>query len=301
MRNEYILKSKRFKTFYKHVPYLEIQELISYFAVFDGYEDLSLLKNYENFMQNIEKNILQHYHTQKSHFLFSSNSQLQNDIETTLHRLAIGTRKHYSIYKNISQARGRGIYKILYDRDIISKEYTREKPLPKDKGPLKKEFRGYKREDKIQFTKEYYRFWYTFIYPHYKDLEKNEYNQILSDIEKNLDYFISRYFEELSNTLLADIYSNEIKESGGYWDKNVEIDLLIKLKDGTQITGECKWTNHKISKNILNKLKKVTAKAQIRADYYALFSKNGFSKELEKREDKQVYLYDLQAFKRLLI
>ncbi len=277
-----------------------MEELISYFAVFDGYPDLSVLKNHENLMQNIEHNILQDYQRHKKEFIFSSDPKLQADIESTLYRLAIGTRKHYSIYKDVSQVRGREIYKILYDTHIITKEYTREKPLLKHLGPLKKEFRGYKREDKIHFSKEYYRFWYTFIYPHSDDLEKNEYNQTLTDIAEHLDYFISRYFEELSNTLLADIYKDEIKELGGYWDKNVEIDLLVKLKDGTQITGECKWTNHKISKNILNKLKKVTEKAQIRADYYALFSKNGFSKELEKREDKQVLLYDLHAFKRLL-
>ncbi len=293
-------KSKRFKTFFTHLPYLEIQELISYFAVFDGFYDLSRLSKYEDLMQNIQYNILAHYHEQKKLFHYTDDTHLQADIETTLHRLAKGTRKHYSIYKDVSQSRGREIYKILYDLNIIKKEYTREKPLPRDRGPLKKEFRGYKREDKIRFSKEYYRFWYTFIYPHIDDLEKNEYNQTLTEIRENLDYFISSYFEELSNTLIEDIYQGEVKELGGYWDKDVEIDLLVKLKDGRQITGECKWTNHKISKNILNKLKKVTQKAGIRADYYALFCKNGFSKELEKGEDKQVLLYDLNAFKRLL-
>lgn len=294
------MKSKRFKTFFSHVPYLEMEELISYFAVFDGFSDLSLLSNHESLLQNIEHNILAHYHDNKRLFQFSHDPSLQADIESTLHRLAIGTRKHYSIYKDVSQARGREIYKILYDMHIIEKEYTREKPLLKHLGPLKKEFRGYKREDKIRFSKEYYRFWFTFIYSNIADLEKNEYNQTLTEIDENLDYFISSYFEELSNTLIEDIYKNQVKELGGYWDKNVEIDLLVKLKDGTQIIGECKWKNHKISKNILNKLKKVTEKAQIRADYYALFSKNGFSKELEKGEDRQVLLYDLNSFKRLL-
>lgn len=294
------MKSKRFKTFFSHVPYLEMEELISYFAVFDGFSDLSLLSNYENLLQNIQHNILEHYHDNKKLFSFSQDTALQEDIERTLHRLATGTRKHYSIYKDVSQPRGREIYKILYDMHIIEKEYTREKPLLKHLGPLKKEFRGYKREDKIRFSKEYYRFWYTFIYPNIADLEKNEYNQTLTVIDENLDYFISSYFEELSNTLIEYIYQDQVKELGGYWDKNVEIDLLVKLKDGRQITGECKWKNHKVSKNILNKLKKVTDKAQIRADYYALFSKNGFSKELEKGEDKQVLLYDLHSFKRLL-
>jgi hypothetical protein len=55
-----------------------------------------------------------------------------------------------------------------------------------------------------------------------------------------------------------------------------------------------------VSKNTLNKLKKVGIKAGIRADYFALFSKNGFSKELENSKDKNLLLYDLESFKALL-
>ena len=295
-----IVKSKRFKTFFTHTPYLEIQELISYFAVFDGFTDLSLLKNHETLTQNIRFNLLETYKTHQKLFHFSEDKSLQNDIERTLHRFATGTRKHYSLYKGISQTRGREIYKILNERGIIIREQTREKELPKHLGPLKKEFRGYKREDKIRFSKEFYRFWFSFIYPYYDDLEKNEYNNILKKIDADLDYYVSRFFEELSNELIAHLYHNKIKEYGGYWNKDVEIDLFVTLKDGCQILGECKWTNHKISKNVLNKLKKVTEKAGLRADYYALFSKNGFSLELEKGKDKQVLLYDLESFKGLL-
>ncbi len=277
-----------------------MEELISYFAVFDGYYDLTHLRAHETLLDNIKEHILKDFSRQREFFIFASDTALQKDIETTLHRLAIGTRKHYSIYKDVSQSRGREIYKILYDLGIIEKEESREKPLLRHLGPLKKEFRGYKREDKIRFSKEYFRFWYTFIYPHYSDLDKNEYNPTLQVIKRDLDYFISSYFEELSNALIENIYHDNILESGGYWDKDVEIDLFVKLNDGRQIVGECKWTNHKISKNILNKLKKVAQKAALRADFYALFSKNGFSKELEKGEDKQVLLYDLKSFKRLL-
>jgi hypothetical protein len=294
------VKNKRFKTFFQHVPYLEVEELISYFAVFDGFHDLRLLSDHENLLQNIKQNILKEFQKEKKEFIFTSDKALQTDIETTLHRLATGTRKHYSIYKDLSQSRGREVYKVLYDLNLIIKEPTREKPLNKHLGPLKKELRRYQREDKIRFSKEYFRFWFTFIYPHYDDLEKNEYNPTLKVIEKDLDYFISSYFEELSNALIVDIYKNNIKESGGYWDKDVEIDLFVKLQDGRQIVGECKWKNHKVSKNTLNKLKKVTEKAGLKADLYALFSKNGFSKELEKGSEKEVLLYNLDAFKRLL-
>jgi len=294
------LKRQRFKTFFTHTPYLEIEELIRTFSVFDGFPNLSLLKNHETLMQNIKHHILVHFSDNRELFLFSHDTRLQEDIEKTLHRLAIGTRKQHSIYKNISQSRGREIYKILFDSAVITKEYTREKPLLKHLGPLKKEFRGYRREDKMLFTKEFYRFWYTFIYPHYASLEKNEYNQALEDIQKHLDYFVSDFFEELSNNLIVALYEDKVLEYGGYWDKDVEIDLFVKLTDGRQIVGECKWKNHKVSKNTLNKLKKVSDKAGLKADYFALFSKNGFSIELKKGVDKQVMLYDLESFKRLL-
>jgi hypothetical protein len=55
-----------------------------------------------------------------------------------------------------------------------------------------------------------------------------------------------------------------------------------------------------MDKNTLNKLKKVSQKARLKADYFALFSKNGFSKELENSKDKTLLLYDLESFKRLL-
>lgn len=294
------LKRSRFKTFFQHTPYLEIQELIQTFSIFDGYPHLERLKNHETLLENIQENILNNFDLLREMFHFSTDSSLQKDIEQTLHRLAVGSRKQYSIYKNLSQGRGREIYKILYDLNIISKEQTREKPLPKHLGPLKKELRGYKREDKILFRKEFFRFWYTFIYPYYADLEKNEYNLLLQDIEKNLDYFVSDFFEELSNALIVTLHQGKVQSYGGYWDKDVEIDLFVKLHSKEIIIGECKWKNHKVSKNTLNKLKKVTQKAGLRADYFALFSKNGFSKELEKGTDKEVLLYELRDFKALL-
>ncbi len=295
------MKRERFKSFYQYLPFLSIEELISYFAVFDGFYDLSLLKNYENLHDNINYNILHNYNTIKEEFLFRDEIELNSDISKTLYRLAIGTRKHYSIYKDLSKERGKEAYNFLFKNDIIFQEISRETPIIRHPNqPLKKELRGYKIEDKIRFSKEFVRFWYTFIYPNRDDLEKGEYNQTLDEIEDSLDHFISSFFEELSNILIESIYGNEIIDSGAYWDRDVEIDLFVRLKNGEVILGECKWKNHKVSKNILNKLKKVGEKAGIKADKFALFSKNGFSKELESMDSKEVMLFDLDSFKRLI-
>ncbi len=278
-----------------------MEELISYFSVFDGFYDLSSLKSYETITDNIENNILKEYKKLKEEFDFSTNDSLNKDIHTTLHRLAIGTRKHYSIYKDLSKERGRDAYNYLFSHNLISHELSREKPLIKlPNQPLKKELRRYKIEDKIRFSKEYVRFWFTFIYPHKEDLEKGEYNQALKDIEKNLDHYVSSFFEELSNILIESIFGDMVIDSGAYWDKEVEIDLFVQLKNGKNIIGECKYKRHKVSKNILNKLQKVATKANIKADYLALFSKSGFSKELESLQEKNLLLYDLDSFQRLL-
>ncbi len=295
------MKKERFKSFYHHLPYLNIEELISYFAVFDGYDDLRVLNSYEDLIENIRYNILEKFSDLKNIFIFTNDKELNDDIQTTLHRLAIGTRKHYSIYKDLSKERGKSAYNFLFENEIIIREYSREKPIIKIKNqPLRKELRSYKIEDKMRFSKEFYRFWFTFIYPRYDLLEKGEYNEALEEIKRDLDYFISSFFEELSNSLLEKIYEDKIIESGAYWDKDVEIDLLVRLSDGTTIVGECKWKNHKVSKNILNKLKKVSLKAGIKANLFALFSKNGFSNELLKSKERDLRLFSLEDFKRLL-
>ncbi|RUM66697.1 MAG: ATPase [Sulfurospirillum sp.] len=296
------MKTDRFKSFYKHLPFLDIKELIDYFAVFDSYFDLDQLKRYDNLLDNIKYNIVYMYDDLKKEFDFTDDESLNSDIQTLLYRLAIGTRKHYSIYKDLSHVRGKVAYSYLFKYNILFTESSREKPIIKIANqPLKKELRGYKIEDKMRFSKEFYRFWFTFIYPNRHLLANGEYNEVIKQIEDNLDYFISLFFEEISNSLLNSIYKGRVVESGAYWDKDVEIDLLVRLDDGTTIVGECKYKNHKISKNTLNKLQKVAFKADIKVDTFALFSKNGFSNELIRLKNDKLLLFDLEDFKRLLL
>jgi hypothetical protein len=269
---------------------------MEYYAVFNGYKNLDVLRLQETLFENIEINILQKYKQLVPLFTYSDDIKIQQDIEKLLFRIAIGNRKIYSIYKDdIPQFHGSTLYQILFSKGIIFKEFSREKPL---KTPIKKEFRRYKIEDKIRFTKGFYRFWFTFIAPHKREIEKGNFDEVLEDIKANLDKFISFTFELFSNTLIKEDFN--IIESGSYWDKHIELDVLSKTKDGKIIAGEVKYKNQKVSKNILNKLQKKCELSNIKADYYALFSKSGFSNELLKHHDKNVLLYDINSFKRLI-
>ncbi|MCH9812641.1 MAG: DUF234 domain-containing protein [Epsilonproteobacteria bacterium] len=290
------------KTFSKEFPYLETTELISYYAVFNGYPSLAQLHKYETLLENIKYNILDHYQALQPYFIFSDDQKIQQDIETLLFRIAVGNRKIYSIYKNdISQFHGSSLYQILFQKKIITKELSREKPLRTHPShPIKKAFRRYQIEDKIIFTKSFYRFWFTFITPNRELLEAREIDTLLEKISTELDKYISRTFEILSNELLLYKFGvDTIIESGSYWDKHIELDILAKTIDGKVIAGECKWKNQKISKNTLNKLQKKCQLAELNVDYYALFSKSGFSNELLKMKAQNILLYDIASFKGL--
>ncbi|MCF6173707.1 MAG: DUF234 domain-containing protein [Campylobacteraceae bacterium] len=115
-----------------------------------------------------------------------------------------------------------------------------------------------------------------------------------------LDKYISLEFEKLSIELIMKKYKDEkIISYGSYWDKDVEIDLLIKTSKHT-IAGEAKWKNSKICKNVLNSLQKKCKIANLDIDKFTLFSKSGFSKKLKFTKFSNVDLYELNDFQMLL-
>jgi len=287
---------KEFANLYNSFSYLSIKELIENFAVFGGC-DTNILKLDENIYENIKHNIIDNYHTLKKSF--STNK----DINSILKKIALGDRKQYAIYrnlKNISQNKGRILHKELFEKNMIEKELTRETIPKREKNRfIKKEFRGYVPENKLRFVKNFDRFWYTFIYPFSKDLDNDIKENCLKNIHYSFDRFVSLTFEELSNELIKENYLKlNIIQSGGYWDINTEYDLLAQSKDGGFILGECKWTNQKICKNTLRKLKNKAKYLNFEIEKYALFSKNGFSVSLKKEKD--ILLFDLEDFKWLL-
>ena len=285
-----------FRDFYKAFIYLDIKELIENFAIFGGYNKESIRLD-DDVFENIEKNILNNYRLLKKEFFQNQDKNL------ILQKIANGDRKQYAIYRsntNITQTKGRILYKELYQQNIIKKEFTRESTPKKEKNRyLKKELRGYVPEDKIRFVKNFDRFWYTFIYPFSNELDRGDKESCFENIRGSFDKFVSLTFEELSNELIKeDFFKLDVIQSGGYWDRHTEYDLLAKKSDSRYIIGECKWTNQKVCKNELRKLKNKAKYLPFEIDGYSLFSKNGFSESLKKEKD--VLLFGLDDFNYLI-
>ncbi|MDA7848272.1 DUF234 domain-containing protein [Sulfurospirillum sp.] len=285
------------KKFHEQFPYFDIQESIEFYSIFNGYPFLEFIKLDDDLATCIQTNIIDKIDELKPYFIYDVDENFQNDLKSILIQLAIGDRKSYTVYKkvNISQIRGRALYKSLYKKNIIKKEKSREKPLREFKGQLiKKSIRRYEIQDKIHFCDNFTRFWFTFIAPF---LDKPLH---VRNIIPNIEQYISLSFEELSNELLIHKYKKEnILNYGSYWDKSIEIDLLIETKNGTIIAGESKWKNHKVCKNILKTLQSKCERVNLGATKFVLCSKSGFSKELISKKSDDILLFELKDFEEL--
>ncbi len=286
--------------FSKHCPYLPIEKLIEYYSVFEGLDDLSLDPDLDLF-ENIKSVYFDKFDILKEKFTYTSNSRLQKDMGYVLTKLSRGDRKRFSIYKHISRNKGNQIYKILFDKNIIKEEISREKPIKRQgKRKIKKELRRYRVENKIHFTTQSCRFWFNFISPNEFLIRSRKYDKVLGEIRLHLKEHVSLSFELLSSLLIrSHLPKNSILSIGSYWSKKGEIDLLVKTKNKQNIVGESKWKNTKICKNVLNSIKRKAQIADLNPSHYALFSKSGFSKEILNSKDETLMLFDLKDFERL--
>ncbi len=223
-------------------------------------------------------------------------------MECALKRLSRGDRKRFSIYKDISQPKGRQIYKILFEKGVIKEEKSREKPIKKHgKYKLKKSLRGYKIENKIHFKNEATRFWFNFIAPNEEYIANKDYEKVLKEIKLHVEKHISLSFEILCQKLIQKhLKENSILSCGSYWSRKSEIDLLVYTKNSHCIVGEAKYKNTKICKSVLTSLQKKALHANLNPTHFALFSKSGFSNELLNLQNEHILLFDLDDFKRLL-
>ncbi|NPA64224.1 MAG: DUF234 domain-containing protein [Epsilonproteobacteria bacterium] len=217
-----------------------------------------------------------------------------------LSTFAVGDRKIPSAIKKsfTDEKTGYETLSNFFNNHILIKEPSREE-LPKKSHPkqkLKKELRRYRPQHKVRFAKPFYRFWFRYIYPFHDLIQENKDDEVIRFILEDLENYVSFTFEELAAELLKEKINN-ISSIGSYWDRKVEIDLLVKQTDGRTIVAECKWKNSKICKKTLTSLQKKASIAGFEPELYVLFSKSGFSNELLKNRPQNVLLFDLEDFK----
>ncbi len=142
------------------------------------------------------------------------------------------------------------------------------------------------------------RFWFAFISPYFKGIKEGDYKEVLANYTNRKGEFSDLIFQQLSQELLKQSFKDDpITEVGSYWDKNAEIDILAKTASGKLIAGSCKYSNAKVKKSELTKLKENAERAELEPDIFVIFAKNGFSNELKTLKGEELKLFTLKNFK----
>ncbi len=295
----YINLLDQFRSFYfrNYPDDMEIQ--IEYFAVFGGLgKDVDTSKPIEYLIENIIFENFELFNTKIENLTLSN-----NDNKRLLHALATGDRRIFSAFNKAGLNNGNGgaALQYLQQKGLIQIEYSREALPDKSKHKLKREEARHRISNKVLFTQPFIRFWFYFIAPYLKEIKDKNYTNALKNFQDKQNSYTSLVFEELSEILLNyNLRDSHILTSGSYWDAKVEIDILTVTQNNKVYVCECKWKNHKVTKNELHKLMEKCERLHIEPTQLALFSKRGFSKELINMQGKELALYSCEDFKVLV-
>ena len=275
---------EQFSSFCKKNNPKNMEIAVEYFAIFGGLDvTLNMDESLDKLMQ---KHILKEYK-----FLRNDVAQLTNGDEK-YHRLlsasALGDRRTNSSFKRASFSfdDGMDLVEELRDKGFIKLERCSEDVYV---------------SDKILFNTPFLRFWFAFISPIFKSIRDKEYKEFFDIYDNRKAEFTNLVFEQLSHEFIKKTFTEDkIYNIGRYWDDDREIDLVAKTKSGKKIVGLCKYTDKKLKKSELSKLKELAVQAQIKPDIYVLFAKNGFSSELKTLKSDTILLFTCRNFKVLI-
>lgn len=125
------------------------------------------------------------------------------------------------------------------------------------------------------------------------------------NIRPFLDQYVSFSFEDVCKEFLVELNRQDglpfrFTRIGSWWHRDNEIDIVALNEDTKEILfAECKWQNKKVGIKVYDELKEksglVKWNNEERKEYFALFSKVGFTPGLKNEE---VLLYELKDINR---
>jgi len=278
---------QEFRSFCYQNNMTDFEQAVEYFSVFGGMGwRVDLSKSVDAL---IEEKILKNYryiHGDIAHITMS-----KPIYHSLLSAIASGDRREFSAFKkaNVKREEGEEAIDWLIKKGLLNFDRPVEKPLTEADA----------NSDKLLFVQPFMRFWFSCISPYYKGIKECDY----SEMKAHWSHIRSGFSDLIYDQLVLEMLKKGFKDTfegdpimgiGGYWDKHVEIDILIKRKSGEMIAGATKYSKSKANKSELTKLKEKCALAQLDVDRFVIFSKNKFSSELKKEKGENLQLFSLR-------
>jgi uncharacterized protein len=216
-----------------------------------------------------------------------------NEVRNALKQELRSPNNYFAILKSIAFGKTRlteiandsGLNAQLVNKylDVLEKLQVviREVPVTEDK-PHKSKKGIY------VLTENFVRFWFQYVYAFLSDIEIGNLTQVKKQYAQTASMLQATAYEQIARDHLQQQDDNLflMNKVGRYWNNNVEIDGIgFNIETKQIVFMEAKWSNSKQGLRELNQLREkakfVPWNLDQRKNYYALYSKAGFSKELK--------------------
>ncbi len=284
---------QQFRSFCFQNNATDLEKAVEYFAVFGGMGwrvDFS-----KSIDELIETKVLNNY--RYIHGDLTKITHSKPTYHAMLTAIAIGDRREYSAFKkvNIGREEGEEVIDFLIKDGFLIFDKSVEKPVD-EKDAI---------SDKLLFVTPFMRFWFAVISPTYKSIKEGDYKEVKERWSHMKADFSTLIYDQLILEILKQGFKDAFEGDpivgiGAYWDKNVEIDILIKRKSGELIAGATKYSRSKANKSELTKLKEKCTQAELDVDTFVIFSKNKFSSELKKEKGEKLKLFSTRNLTTLM-
>lgn len=261
----------------------DFDKALEYFTVFGGTGwSIDASKNLDEL---IEEKVLDNYEQiHKSMTRYTHNNPVYHML---LSIIALGMSHEHDAFKKakIGRDKGEEAMDYLEKKSLLRFDFSVEKPLNEGDG----------KSDRLLFELPFMRFWFALISPNYKSVSEgdfSEFSQKWNQLKANFSILLSNQLvlEVVKQSFAAKFAADPIVSIGSYYDKHVHIEILAKRKSGKMLAGECKYSKDEAKINMFSSLKEKCQKAELNISDYVLFSKNGFSSEIEQIKDANITL-----------
>jgi len=274
---------QHFRSFAYQNNIRDFDKALEYFAVFGGTGwDIDASKSVDTL---IKEKVLRNYEPIHNGITrFTHGNALYHML---LSIIALGESHEDAVFKKgrVGRDKGEEAMDYLEMKSLLKFDTSVEKPL--------KSYDG--KSDRLLFELPFMRFWFATISPYYKSVSTgnfSEFEEKWSQLRSNFSILLSNLLVlELVKQIFAEKFTDDpIVSMGSYYDKHVQIEILAKRKSGKMLAGECKYSKKEAKINMITALKEKCQKAELNVADYVLFSKNGFSSEVEQMKDEEVTL-----------
>jgi len=274
---------QHFRSFAYQNNIRDLDKALEYFSVFGGTGwDIDKSKSVDAL---IKEKVLRNYEPIHNGITrFTHGNALYHML---LSIIALGESHEDAVFKKgrVGRDKGEEAMDYLEMKSLLKFDTSVEKPLKSSDG----------KSDRLLFELPFMRFWFAVISPNYKSISTgdfSEFEQKWHKLRDNFSILLSNLLvlELVKQTLATKFADDPIVSIGSYYDKHVQIEILAKRKSGKMLAGECKYSKEVAKINMLNSLKEKCQKSELNIADYVLFSKNGFSSEVEQMKDADLTL-----------